>query len=114
MTNLTSTPLPCPEWCSWPDGHRFESEDDAGVVYRYHVREVRQMSTAAGGPSAVIVQVRAEESAAGHLGPVLDVHPPVVNVFGMDEGDDLTAAEARVIAAALLAAADELDRVEAS
>lgn len=90
----TPVETPCPSWCEMEPGHRYHSTDDEGREYRNHGRRL--------GPH---VDLTVEECA----GEPLFTRP--IRLFVSVDTDDMTAAEVRELAAELLNAADELDKV---
>ncbi len=104
-----SSPPPCPPWCALPAGHAYDSYDpryrDHEVVSVVHFRQ--HVSTA--DPAAAYV----EQTESSHDGKVT-LEPPVVIYDGEMSEHGADAAEARRVAAALLAAADLLDTLTAT
>jgi len=89
---------PCPDWCTLPAGHPYDSYDVGGDLPLTHLREHA-------GFTAEHVQVDAtERNQDGRV--TVDAPTAFVNVE-----DDLDAAAVRAFAADLLRAADELDRI---
>lgn len=101
-----TTTLPCPHWCTLPAGHRFHSLTHEGLLMRSH--EGPDRSTA-----NVAIGLVADETALSDQGPVVTVEQPTVFV----STDDIvtpcrfTGPQLRQVAAGLLNAADEWDRV---
>ena len=108
-TDTLTPTLPCPAWCELPAGHPYESFLDDGQMRRYHVRTVvENIPTIGHEDLGALVQLSSAEDVPedgeARLAPVS------VEVFGYEEGDRLTPGQARQVAAALVAAADECDR----
>jgi hypothetical protein len=101
------TLAPCPPWCALPVGHGFDQIGDD--LHRFHRWEVASVDTAEGGAAAISLTVESLESGQRTEAPTRT--PLSVCVYGYLEGDDLTGPEARKLAAALLNAADEWDRI---
>ena len=97
----------CPDWCALPAGHGFD-RIGAGLS-RFHRREVATVDTEEGGTGAIRLNVECLES--GQHEQDVEQTPLSVCVYDYREGDDLTGPEARQLAAALLNAADEWDRI---
>jgi len=102
-----TTSLPCPEWCTLPDGHAFD-DGLGGELSREHTAAVAEVelpwSDAYHGRAKVAVV--AVENAYHPDGPV-NRSAPVVYV--QMSGGALSGSDARRIAAALLDAADVWD-----
>jgi hypothetical protein len=86
---------PCPSWCEMEHGHRYHSYDpETGQEIRNHGRRLSEH-----------VDLTLEEWSGEPL-----FSRPIVLMVSVDP-DDMTAAQARELAAELLDAADELDKV---
>lgn len=106
-TDLTTT-LPCPPWCVLPAGHPFYSLTPEGFLWRSH--EGRDLST-----DEVAISLVADETALSDRGPRNRLDGPTVWVGTDDSAPGSSkhdSAALRRIAAALLQAADDLDRVQ--
>ena len=93
-----STALPCPAWCELQPGH--EMLHMPGGVERHH--------TWTFGAAPLAVEINDYETADTVDGPVSTVERTMV-LAPCIEDRDLSSAEARQLAAALLNAADALD-----
>ncbi len=104
-----SSPPPCPPWCALPAGHAYDSYDPQ---YRGHevvsVVHFRQHVSTADPADAYV-----EQTESSHEGKVT-LEPPAVFYDGEMSERGADAAEARRVAAALLAAADLLDTLTAT
>ncbi len=113
---LEPTDLPCPDWCGQPSGHGFDSEvsGGSGVLARWHEVSVGTIATrrpgSEGESGKVYVDLCSEELAASNAGPIL---PPGIAPHIVVDGESthLSSGEARQLAAALLLAADALERL---
>jgi hypothetical protein len=106
-----STTVPCPPWCTEPDGHGFEQFTPMDDHIRFHFRDVAEVAIAEGPPSGkpAVVTVTAMERAASPEGPA-DLDALLIEIASYScEG--MTTAEARQIAAALLNAAELVDEI---
>lgn len=101
----------CPDWCEEPGGHEYDSYlrgDEGGVEhYRTHVRTIGTAGvlSSAGTINRVVVM-----STETYTDGAVSIDPPEVDVPDY-RGETLPAADARTLAADLLAAADLLDRL---
>lgn len=93
------TPAPCPQWCGLPPSHPYDALDVLDQPKRVHRIVLDEQVF----PEHYLV-IEASEFAQ-HDGTVELLPPDVV----IQLSADLTAAEARMAAAALLNAADKLD-----
>jgi hypothetical protein len=101
--------MPCPDWCSLPAGHSYDSLTNEGLLLRFH-------ETASRGTDAVSIILAAEETATTDQGPVVALAEPRFHLHADDvrpERTQLTGPELRQLAATLLDAADEWDRINA-
>lgn len=95
------TELPCPHWCRYAPGHRFEGSYENGRQWRFHSLELD-------APDDVSVTLTQEEQREAGDDSTIERHRPVVNV----EADaDFQAGALRQFAATLLNAADALGQV---
>ena len=108
----TTTSGSCPVWCDLPAGHGYDSIDGTGFVFRCHRVEIATGIGYGTFGKLGAVEVSSLEMGASDDGPVVETDPPVIMMFGVSEGDDLTGPQARKLAAALLLAADEWDRLK--
>ncbi|MEJ7636034.1 hypothetical protein [Aeromicrobium sp.] len=94
----------CPSWCQLPPGHRYDEDADGGLV-RWHEATSHQTSRAS-------VEVTQDELAIAPAGPI---HRSAISaalyVDGNHAGERFTAEDCRDVAAALLAAADNLENL---
>lgn len=107
--------IPCPSWCEHADaGHGFDDTDMSGNPVRFHERSC-------GDDLAFSADLVVKETAAGEGGPLDHPEPPYLEVWvhGNGVGYDpatkapgLTGPQARVLAAALLDAADAWDGLQ--
>ena len=93
-------PPPCPDWCAHRLSHPYEVADPVSqVVYRTHSNGE--------DTTATIYQLESNMS-----GGVVHLDPPTLSLWiDGDMSGELTADQARDVAASLLAAADDLDRL---
>jgi len=106
VSQVTTT-LPCPDWCVLPAGHGFYTLTDEGFLFRCHEGQDRS------APNVAIALV-ADETALSDQGPVVTVEAPTVFVSTDDiiaGNQRFTGPTLRMVAAALLDAADEWDRI---
>ncbi len=112
MTYIDSTPItinPCPDWCTLPAGHGYDSRIIASDnLCRLHIVAGRDITT---DRAAASVDIEALEEASADGQQVLSITTPSLLVSGMLEGEAFGAVQARQLAAALLDAADRLDEI---
>ena len=97
-----TTDLPCPSWCELHAGH--EMCYVIGGVDRHHSRTI--------GDQRLEIQIACYEEAESVDGPVTSVERTMMVASGIEDRN-LSSSEARRLAAALLNAADRLDRLDA-
>jgi hypothetical protein len=100
--HITPTVLPCPDWCTLPDGHGFASVDWTGNLWRQHSRDFG----AGPGPCAELTM---SEVAAGINGPVDPTATPEVGIWVNGADHELTGPQACALAGWLLQAATAWD-----
>ena len=113
-----TTTLPCPDWCTLPVGHGFDSlaEDGNGNLSRFDSRSIGPENLTAGGVDGgrletVSVSVEMLEVASPDESRVIRTDSIYLAVAGYRENTELDSTQARQLAAALLNAADEWDRI---
>lgn len=117
---MTATPItsrtsnPCPSWCTEPAGHGYDCRP-AGRPMRFHVGKVATLRPTLASPedhahicvSVTAAEVVLADGTAPEMGPPsIWLHLDEVHISG---AQDLTAVEARGLAAILNNAADRLD-----
>ena len=108
-TDQTTT-IPCPPWCDLAPGHGIELDDPSDSTWgsRFHRRTVADVSTER-GENAACVDLECLETSRGER--IVVTTPVVLSIFGYREGDALDGPQARQLAAALLNAADEWNKI---
>lgn len=102
------TDLPCPQWCTRGSGHPFESESHDGVQSRPHGTKLPIPVFLSRDPIDVYLSlVQEDERRKGDDGTAVRLRPEVS--FAVDAS--FQSDELRKLAATLLNAADELDKV---
>lgn len=102
----------CPPWCDDEDGHDSAHLAEQGM--RGHQRLLARVVCSESTPSPCTVQVIVAQMEVLEEDGRLERRPPGVFLCGIvDVADDLSARESRMLAAALLEAADELDHLTA-
>jgi hypothetical protein len=102
----------CPPWCDDEDGHDAASLAEQDM--RGHQRLLARVVCSESTPRSCAVEVYVTQLETLEEDGRLERHPPGVFLCGIvDVADDLSARESRRLAAALLDAADELDRMAA-
>lgn len=97
--NEPTVTSPCPPWCQYSTGHRYDSVLADDLTYtRYH---------ASIADESALARVMQEER---NRGGQVSLLPAFVDVIGGD-GEELAAAVARERATAMLRAADDLDQI---
>ena len=101
----TPTTNPCPEWCTQPAGHGYDAPALARDVL------CREHTTDAGDPTSAAVCGFGYQSDGG--GETVEMDGITVWVRGNAAQGEISAAEARELAASLLTAADKFDAITA-
>jgi len=112
-TDLPTTDLPCPDWCTLPTGHGFCSVGEHDTFLRYHEHSLLvEYWTSAQQDRNVTLHVSIDmsdsENAATEAGPIIETTAPLVYV---EVSSGMTGPQTRELAAKLLEAADLWDRV---
>ena len=114
MNNTPTTTHPCPNWCTEPPGHGYDSLVANDNLCRIHARmgdDVHVAGLNGDRDYTVSVDLVAMETATPDGAYVLEITPVALSISGYSEGGEFAAASARQLAAALLNAADKYDEI---